>query len=86
MKPRWLGIIAALVTAGLGYWLITQPHTSRELLLVMVAWLLGFWVASGIRSPAPVVDKEVDDEESDEEGEFDEEDDEDYDEADYEER
>ncbi len=50
MKPRLLGILAGLASLGFGWWLLDQPHTSRELFLSMVAWVLGFWVASGIRT------------------------------------
>ena len=49
MKPRWLGLLAGLASLGFGWWLLDQPHTSRELFLCMVAWVLGFWVASGLR-------------------------------------
>ena len=52
MKPRWLGLLAGLASLGFGWWLLDQPHTSRELFLCMVAWVLGFWVATGIRGSA----------------------------------
>ena len=52
MKPRLLGLLAGLSSLGFGWWLIAQPHTSREIFLCMVAWVLGFWVASGVRGPA----------------------------------
>ena len=58
MKPRWLGLLAGVSSLGFGWWLITRPHSSRELFLCMVAWVLGFWVASGIRGPAPPDDPE----------------------------
>lgn len=50
MKPRFLGLLAVLASLGFGAWLIDQPHSSRELLLVMVGWVLGFWVATGLRA------------------------------------
>lgn len=54
MKPRWLGLLAGLASIGFGWWLLAQPHSSRELFLCMVAWVLGFWVATGIRGrPGP---------------------------------
>ena len=49
MKSRLLGLLAGLASLGFGWWLLDQPHTSRELFLCMVAWVLGFWVAAGIR-------------------------------------
>lgn len=49
MKPRWLAFVAALASLGFAYWLVDRPHTSRELFVAMVAWVLGFWVATGIR-------------------------------------
>ena len=52
MKPRLLGLLAGLASLGFGWWLLDQPHTSRELFLCMVAWVLGFWVASGLRGGA----------------------------------
>ena len=52
MKPRLLGILAGLASLGFGAWLLDEPHTSRELFLCMVAWVLGFWVASGIQRSA----------------------------------
>lgn len=52
MKPRLLGLLAGLASLGFGYWLVDRPHTSRELLLCAVAWVLGFWVATGIRTAA----------------------------------
>ena len=52
MKPRLLGVLAGLASLGFGWWLLDQPHTSRELFLSMLAWVLGFWVASGIRASA----------------------------------
>lgn len=68
MKPRFLGVLAALASAGFGWWLVRGPHTSRELLLVMVAWVLGFWVATGIRSPRqPAGEEWVEEDDEDEE-------------------
>ncbi len=61
MKPRILGLLAGLASLGFGWWLLDQPHTSRELLLCMVAWVLGFWVATGIRGN-PVYEDEYEDE------------------------
>jgi hypothetical protein len=49
LKPRFLGFLAFVASLVFGYWLITEPHSSRELYLCLVAWLLGFWVATGIR-------------------------------------
>ena len=62
MKPRILGLVAGLASLGFGWWLLAEPHTSRELFLCMVAWVLGFWVASGIRGSA-VEDDDYEDEE-----------------------
>jgi hypothetical protein len=49
VKSRFLGVLAGFASLGFAWWLLGQPHTSRELFLCMVAWVLGFWVASGIR-------------------------------------
>ena len=49
MKPRLLGLLAGVGSLGFAWWLLAQPHTSRELFLCMLAWVLGFWVASGLR-------------------------------------
>ena len=49
MKPRILAFLAAFASLGFAWWLLDRPHTSRELFLCMVSWVLGFWVASGIR-------------------------------------
>jgi hypothetical protein len=49
LKPRFLGFLAFVASLAFGYWLITEPHSSRELYLCLAAWLLGFWVATGIR-------------------------------------
>ena len=62
VKPRILGLMAGLASLGFAYWLIAEPHTSRELFLCMVAWVLGFWVATGIRGADPYED-EFDEEE-----------------------
>ena len=69
MKPRVLGLLAGLASVGFGWWLIDEPHTSRELWLCMVAWVLGFWVATGIRGSVP---EAGDDNGEEEEGEEDE--------------
>jgi len=52
MKPRFLGLLAGAASLAFAWWLLAEPHTSRELLLCMVAWVLGFWVASGLRDRA----------------------------------
>lgn len=52
MKPRILAFAAGLASLGFAWWLLDSPHTSRELLLCMVAWVLGFWFASGLRGSA----------------------------------
>lgn len=57
MKPRFLGFLAALGSLGFAVWLLGRPHTTRELFLCMIAWVLGFWVASGLR---PIVAAEPD--------------------------
>lgn len=54
-----LGLLAGLASLGFGWWLIAQPHSSREIFLCMVAWVLGFWVASGIRGHPPVEEPEA---------------------------
>jgi hypothetical protein len=54
VKPRILGLLAGLASLGFGWWLLDQPHTSRELFLCMVAWVLGFWVATGLRGSFPL--------------------------------
>ena len=64
MKPRILGLLAGLASLGFAWWLIAQPHTSRELFLCMLAWVLGFWVASGLR------DRSDEEEEYDEDEEY----------------
>lgn len=53
MKPRILGLLAGLASLGFAWWLLRQPHSSRELFLCMIAWVLGFWVATGIRRSLP---------------------------------
>lgn len=58
--------MAGLASLGFGYWLITEPHTSRELFLCMVAWVLGFWVATGIRGSDPYADGFEEEEEQEE--------------------
>lgn len=68
MKPRYLGILAGLASLAFGYWLLEQPHSSRELFLCMIAWVLGFWVATGIRGSRPV-EYDYDEEEEEEEEE-----------------
>ncbi len=68
MKPRYLGILAGLASLAFGYWLLEQPHSSRELFLSMIAWVLGFWVATGIRG-SPPVEYDYDEEEEEEEDE-----------------
>ena len=62
MKPRLLGVLAGLASLGFAWWLLEQPHTSRELFLCMVAWVLGFWVATGIRGGGPADDWEEEEE------------------------
>ena len=62
VKPRFLAFLAVLASLGFGYWLIATPHSSRDIFLCMVAWVLGFWVATGIRSSPSVEDRESDDE------------------------
>ncbi len=61
MKPRLLAFLAVIASLGFGYWLIATPHSSRDIFLCMVAWVLGFWVATGIRSSQAVEDPESDD-------------------------
>jgi len=65
VKPRLLGWLAGLASLGFAYWLIKEPHTSRDLLLAMVAWILGFWVATGIRRAELMPPGEDDDWEED---------------------
>jgi hypothetical protein len=60
LKPRLLALLAGLASLGFAWWLIAEPHTSRELFLCMVAWVLGFWVATGIRRSAPPEGEEED--------------------------
>ena len=68
MKPRILAFVAGLASLGFAWWLLDGPHTSRELFLCMVAWVLGFWVAAGIRrSAAPDAGEEDWDDEAEEE-------------------
>jgi hypothetical protein len=66
VKPRLLGLLAGLASIGFAAWLLETPHSSRELFLCMVAWVLGFWVASGLR-PRPLDDPEDEEEWDDEE-------------------
>jgi hypothetical protein len=61
VKPRLLGLLAGLASLGFGWWLLDQPHTSRELFLCMVAWVLGFWVAAGIRGSGHASDEDWED-------------------------
>lgn len=67
MKPRYLGLLAGLASLGFGWWLLAQPHSSRELFLCMIAWVLGFWVATGIRRSLPEVEEPEDEWDEDEE-------------------
>ena len=62
MKPRSLGLLAGLGSLGFAWWLLAQPHTSRELFLCMLAWVLGFWVASGLRDRTAEEADEAEDE------------------------
>ena len=64
MKPRLLGLLAGLASLGFGWWLIAQPHSSREIFLCMVAWVLGFWVASGIRGQPLLEDPDEDEDDA----------------------
>ncbi len=66
MKPRFLGVLAVLGSLGFAWWLLSGPHSSRELFLSMVAWVLGFWVASGLR-PIVAADADPDDDEAEDE-------------------
>lgn len=68
MKPRILAVLAGLASLAFAWWLLQGPHTSRELFLCMIAWVLGFWVASGVRGSAPAAGDEDAWEEEDEEG------------------
>ncbi len=61
VKPRFLAFLAVVASLGFGYWLIEEPHSSRELFLCGTAWILGFWVATGIRSSRAALDLEDDD-------------------------
>lgn len=61
MKPRFLAFLAFVASLGFGYWLITEPRSSRELYLCLIAWVLGFWVATGIRRSQAVGDPDDDD-------------------------
>ena len=56
MKPRVLAFLAVLASVAFGWWLLDAEHTTRELFLCMVAWVLGFWVASGLRG-RPALDE-----------------------------
>jgi hypothetical protein len=67
VKPRWLGLLSGLASLGFAYWLVAGEHTSRELLLAMVAWVLGFWVATGIRRHGSEVWEADSDEDPDDE-------------------
>jgi len=68
LKPRLLVVAAVLASFGFGWWLLDQPHTSRELFLSMVAWVLGFWVASGIQRSVSPPDEEAEEEWEEDEG------------------
>ena len=68
MKPRLLAVAAVLASLGFAWWLLDQPHTSRELFLCMVAWVLGFWVASGIQRSASPPDEEGEEDWEEDEG------------------
>jgi hypothetical protein len=86
MKPRFFTWLAAIASATFAYWLLEDEASDRELWLVACAWLLGFWLASGIRSTnSPHDAAEEWDEEDEEEEEWDEEDEEEWDEEDEEE-
>ncbi len=61
VKPRFLAFLAFVASLGFGYWLIEAPHSSRELYLCLVAWVLGFWMATGIRRSQAVGDPDGDD-------------------------
>jgi hypothetical protein len=65
VKPRILGLLAGAASLGFGWWLLDQPHTSRELFLCMVAWVLGFWVATGLRGTPPLEGESEGDDEDD---------------------
>jgi len=69
VKPRFLAFLAVLGSLGFGYWLIRTPHSSRELFLCMLAWILGFWVATGIRSSRANPDPDFDDDWQDDDDE-----------------
>jgi hypothetical protein len=62
VKPRLLAFLAFVTSLGFGYWLIATSHGSRELYLCLVAWLLGFWLASGLRRSPSAEEPEDDDE------------------------
>ncbi len=61
VKSRFLAFLAVVASLGFGYFLIEEPHSSRELLLCGIAWILGFWVATGIRSSRAIEDPDDDD-------------------------
>ena len=63
----FLAFLAFVASLGFGYWLITAPHSSRELYRCLIAWVLGFWVATGIRRSQAVGDPDGEDEWEDEE-------------------
>ena len=72
--PEKDGILAGLTSILFAWWLIDQPHTSRELFLSMVAWVLGFWVASGLRRSAAAREDPIADEQDEEDEDWEEED------------
>ncbi len=84
MKRPFLILLALAATGGFGYWLVTTPHTQREILLACAGWVLGFWVAAAIQM-RPRRAHRGDDFGDWDETEHDEADPAEYDEADYEE-
>jgi hypothetical protein len=66
VKPGYLTWLAAFASAAFAYWLLHDQASEREVWLVAVAWLLGFWLASGLNSALhQELDEEWDEEDED---------------------
>ena len=81
MKPLTLGLLAGLGTILFGLWLMEFGRDDREVWVSIGAWLLGFWVASGITNRNDSGDREEPEEDdSDADDDWDEDADEEWDE------
>jgi hypothetical protein len=62
MKPGYLVAAALLGTLGFGYWIVAFGRGEREIWIALGGWLLGFWLASGIRGSMAEAGAEADEE------------------------